>query len=535
MTLLPASIFDTFRNRLLYLSAHKASIYHWGNNELGSSYLFDVTEDGLNNFERYLRETPNHPVYLLVDVFEEEYRSETIPHVSGPDRSVILERKKARLFSSTPYVHARILGRENRGRRGDRVLFSALTNPDLISRYVELLDKYRVPLIGIHSLPLFTEFLLRKFPDRSEHMLIVSLQSISGLRQTFFQNGEFRISRLIQMPRYGAVSYFPFIHDEVEKIQRYLSSMYLISINKSLDIYFLLAGELMEEVKEHYEDTPMVKYHLLDLNKLIDETSPEQQFNTPFSDRFFAYSFFKARPANCYGTSRDTRYARLGRINFVMLAISVVLLVCGFIWSGVYFVEGLTLKQNSLSVQSKAEFYSGRYQIARERLPRTAVEPNEIKTAVDIASTLNEYKTSPIEMFRTLSHGLNHFPAIKLESIDWITSTDPDLNLYMDSNQDSSERSGIANASFKDTDYKFYQIAQFSGYLDPFDGDFRKAIELINSFAETIRQSDAVYHVSVVISPLDLSSTASLHGDTRVIQNDARFSIRVTLGISSET
>jgi len=180
------SKFEFSNRRALFLSAYKATIYHWQKGDLGSSYLFDVTKEGRGNFERYLRETPNIPVYMLVDLFAEEFRLETIPHVYGSDRTALIARKHARYFLDTPYCHTKILGREEAGRKDDRIFLSAITTPDLIEPWISLLDKYKVPLAAINSLSLFSESLINTISDPAKNMLIVSLQSISGLRQTFF-------------------------------------------------------------------------------------------------------------------------------------------------------------------------------------------------------------------------------------------------------------------------------------------------------------------------------------------------------------
>ena len=140
------SKFEFTNRRALYLSAHKAAIYHWLRGDLGSSYLFDGNDEGRAYFERYLNESQKSPIYILTDFFEEEYRQDTIPHVFGPDRKAILERKKGRLFRDTPYFYSRVIGREEEGRRDDRVLLTAITNPKLVTPWVNLIDACKVPL-----------------------------------------------------------------------------------------------------------------------------------------------------------------------------------------------------------------------------------------------------------------------------------------------------------------------------------------------------------------------------------------------------
>lgn len=519
---------------MLLLSAQKAAVYHWQNGRLGSSYLFDVNEDGRVNFERYLRESPNMPMYIMVDVFDEEYRRDTIPHVFGPDRTAILERKKARMFRDTPYQYTRVQGREPGGRRDDRIFLSAITNPGLVDQWTALLDKYKVPLAGIHSLPLFIESFINEIPEASDYMLVVSMQSISGLRQTFFQNKEFRISRLVQLPRYGTTPYRPYLEEEIEKIRRYLSSLRLVSTDEPLDIYFLLAGGLLDEMQQHYEDAQTTHYHFLDINQLANNAGLSLSLNTPFSDQYFAHQFLKRRQPNFYATSTNLRYSTLRNIRLSMLAASMLLLLSGIIWSGINFMGGLTLKQSSIAAENKTNFYQTRYNIARGRLPKTPVEPDDLKVAVEIAATLDKHKASPLLMIQTISKGLNHFPDIKLETFQWSESTDPNMKVGNSSRKTATRNQGVvgySNVASKDTGYLYYQIALVDGYLQPFDGDFRNAIKTINDFADNLKGMDSVHDVSIVSLPLDVSSSANLQGNTATVKNEARFSLRIVLGI----
>ena len=532
MTSSPKSRFKFFKRRLLFLSAQKAAVYHWENGNLGSSYLFDVNEEGRNNFERYLRESANTPMYIMVDIFDEEYRRDTVPHVFGPDRKAILERKKGRLFRDTQYQYTKVQGRETSGRRDDRIFLSAITNPALVDQWTALLDKYKVPLAGIHSLPLFTESIVSEIPQPSDYMLVVSMQSIGGLRQTFLQNGEFRISRLVQLPRYGTIPYAPYIEEEIEKIKRYLASLRLVSQDEPLNIYFLLAGSLLQEMKGMYEDSSVTRYHFLDINELAGKAGLTLNLNTPFSDQYFAYHFLKKRQPNFYGTSSNLRYSTLRNIRLGMLAASALLLLSSMGWSGYNFMGGLTLKQSSLAAESKTNFYQTRYNVARGRLPKTPVEPAELQVAVDLAETLNKHKTSPLPMIQAISKGLNHFPNVKLGTFQWLESTDPNTSLgSKKTNKTNQGIVGYSNVTSTDTGYLFYQIAVVEGYVEPFDGDFRKAINTINEFAETLKKEDSVHDVSIVSLPLDVSSNASLQGNTSVVRKEAKFSLRVVLGI----
>jgi hypothetical protein len=530
------SKFSYFDRRALFISAHKVAVYHWHNGDIASSYLFDTNEEGREYFNRYLSETKNSPFYILVDVFEEEFRKETIPHVFGPDRKALLGRKQDRLFRDTPYTFSEMQGREESGRRDDKLLLTAITNPGLIKPWTAMLDVQKTPIAGVYSLPLLTSSFLKIRPEFSNHTLLVSLQSISGLRQPFVQNGELRISRLVQMPRYGTEPYAPYIADEVEKIQRYVNSLRIIPNDEALDICFLLAGDLLKESQELYEDSENIKYHLIDINELAEQAGLQTRVKTPFSDQLFISQLLKKAPTNQYAEPTERRYFSMRKIRFAMIAMSMLLMLGGVIWSGYNFVTGLSFKQQSVAAELRTKFYSARYEMARQRLPETPVEPVDLQHAVELSDTMDNYKTSPLEMVQVISKGLNRFSDIQLRNINWVTSIDPNVDVggKRQTNINNTNQIGFSNVSSNETGYLFYHVSYIEGYLNPFDGDFRQAIATINEYAELLRKQSSVHDVSILTLPLDVSSTTNMQGNTQSQGKSAEFSLRLVIGIANE-
>jgi hypothetical protein len=519
--------------RVLFLSTYKVAVYHWHKGEFSSSYLFDVNEDGRHNLERYLRETPNIPMHMLVDVYDEEYKRDSIPHVFGTDRNALLKRKIDRVFHDTTYVYTEIQGREERGRRDDRLFLSALTNSELIIPWIKLLDKYKVPLAGINSLPLFTQSLIGSFTEPSDQILVVSLQSISGLRQTFFYKNEFRISRLVQMPRFGTASYTTHINEEVKKILRYLNSLRLTTVDAALDIYFLLAGELLEELKKLFTDSPMVRYHFLDLNDLTEKSGLQRRISTPFGDQYFVHEFLKKPSPNRYATARDMRYFSMRRVRHMMMAASMLLTLGAAIWGGINAMQGLTLKQNSLAAEQKTRFYNQRYDIARSRLPQTPVEPGELRAAVEIIDTLEKYKTTPFETIRVVSRVLDRFPSIWLDDVEWTTTTNPGQPTGSSGAAGGMQTLPAAGTDAAGARYPLYHVAVFQGHLENFDGNYREALSTISEFAEDLRMQQTVYDTRILDLPIDVSSAVNIQGNTRSVAGQAGFSIRLVLGVGN--
>jgi len=529
------SRFDKTPQRSIFLSADKLEIYHWANGKLGSSYLFDVSADGQKYFDRYLKETGRIATWFLIDLVEEEYRQDTIPHVFGGDRKAVIDRKKIRLFRETPYFYADLQGREVDGRKDDRVLFMGLTNPDLISPWVKLLYENKIPLAGIYSIPQLTKHLIKYLPDPADHTLVISLQSISGLRQTFFHKQQLKISRLVDMPRYGTQPYAPVIIEEVEIIRRYLNSMRLIDVDKPLHIYYLADPKLLGEIRKLSTQSPSIVNYYLDVNFFGEQKGTVRGITTPFSDQLFNYHLLKIRPDNYYALPEEKRYYQMLRASRFMYTASVCMILVGMIWGGFNFLNAVVNKKQAEIAAKKSEFYSERYQLAREKLPDTPVTPAELQLVVNIADTVSKHKADPFDVLKVISKGMDQFPLIQIDEIALAASADPNRKISdVDTDNPGQGVVGVSNIGTVDTGYNYYQIAAMKGHISPFDGNYRAALDMINRFSETLRSIQSVHDVSIVTLPLDISSSASLQGVSNAAPGTANFSVRLVLGIRNE-
>ena len=174
--------------------------------------------------------------------------------------------------------------------------------------------------------------------------------------------------------------------------------------------------------------------------------------------------------------------------------------------------------------------YAAEYKLARKRLPQTPVDPSALKTAVMIAERLALYKTSPLVMVTALGRSLQGFPSIRLNSISWMVTGDPDTAFAGGADHAVPIAMGEPRAI-----RSLYQAALVKGRLEPFDGNYREAMDEINRFAEDLRAREAVSGVDIVALPLDTSSGADLQGNTQSLQHQAEFTLKVVLDHTRET
>jgi len=214
--------------RIFYITTRQLTVYQWDGKVLHAEQPFDIMADGQNIFAGYLEKSPDIISTVLVDIIEEEYRNETIPHVIGSDSKAVQERKLAQVFRQTPYRACQIQGREKKGRKDDRVLLAALTNIETLGPWLQAIDKFKVPLAGIYSLPMLAPRFLGQMKIKSPYALLVTEQKNRTLRQTYLHDGKLNISRLVAFTRDSESNYPSFLKTEIEKNQRYLNSLRLL-------------------------------------------------------------------------------------------------------------------------------------------------------------------------------------------------------------------------------------------------------------------------------------------------------------------
>ena len=524
--------------QVFFVTSGRLAVYQWQGGRFANPLVFMADDEGLTQFALYLQHSPREAVYMLVDFVEEEFREDTIPHVLGPDRSALIRTKQNRLFRNPTYSHAILQGRQTEGRRDDSVLFTALIRPDLLAPWMGQIAKYKVPLAGIYSLALVSDSLLKLLKIESSHVLLVSLQSAGGLRQTFFHNGQVKLSRLAMMPQVQDRGYASYVLGEIEKIRRYLNSLRMLPQDRPLEVHLLGDAELLADMGLQSSNNDAVQHFRHDLGDVAQRLKIRDEYTSRYADRIFAHLLARHPVANQYATSEQRRYFNLGRVRSGLRVASLALMVGSAVWGGVKFVEGVSAAQEAGTVGAQVQFYNERYRRARGRLPETPADSRDMQQAVELVGTMRETKTWPYPMMATLSEGMRRFPRIKIEQMDWQTSTDPAARVGASTR--GSARSSLRNLlgssgrrskSDASEGTSFYQLALVKGRVDNFTGDYREALEMVRSFADVLREREDVKDVNVIAFPLDIGSETRLSGDASsdADSRDAPFEIRIVV------
>ena len=132
-----------------------------------------------------------------------------------------------------------------------------------------------------------------------------------------------------------------------------------------------------------------------------------------------------------------------------------------------------------------------------------------------------------MDVLAQLSDTLQDFPRVRIEGLSWRTSDDPEAPVGAQGDDGTEARPSV-DGTRRDSRLLFH-AARFSARIEPFDGDYRRAIDTVRRLADALAAHPGVEHVRILSLPLELGSEHALTGAAGTTGEDAAFEMRVTL------
>lgn len=529
-----------FAKRIVFITASRIDVRCWGNEYLHGSLELHPGPAGIEELGRHVRAMPELLTYVIIDVVEEEFRSEMIPHLFGKDKREYINRRLNQYYRTSIYRGALDLGREKTGRRDDKMLFTALTNPGVFTPWIDCLLDHKVPIIGVYTPSVLGGRVLQKLDIKHENVLLITQHKNSGIRQTFFHNKQLQLSRLLPVTELDEQQYVDYVFSEIEKTRRYLARLQLLNFNHALDVCFVsnkaIAGAMVSRTAKNNADTELFKLHVYSVEDIETKFGfIKKQRGLPvkdsrYCDHLFSQILLSRLPSLNYTQITNKKYKIYRDVRIGMYAASALFFVVAFIWSGMSFIEGSLLAAYSGKGLVSTEFIQQEYQKVIANTADTPIVAAGLKESVDIATALVRHKTMPAKLMQAISVGLNTNAALKIENIQWIVSSD----LYASVNPKNHSKSlklarSTNNVLLSKNNDKIYQVALITGRLRSFSGEYRKAFKSVNKLASALQQHTDIVDVQTIEFPLDVNSASNLTGKTGTKEDNVSFVLRVVL------
>jgi hypothetical protein len=499
------------RKQLFYLNNNNLTAYTWASGNLSVVQEFQNDLYGQEQFSAYLSANDKVTSYLLIDLIEEAFQRDTIPHVVGNARKTLIKRRIGQIYRDTPFRQGMIQGREKAGRKDDQVLFSALTNPALVKPWTDVLIEKNIPLAGVFSLPLLSPILFKKFKLPSGPLLLVTHQS-SGLRQSYMQDGSLVFSRITPLFNLEPTAIAEAVTQELAKTRQFLASTRQLPIGAMINIAVIANDANLEVLRTVCEDTSTVLYRFIEFDEAARTLGLKSTRGMSICDPFFLSVLANSAPQKHYALLEQERFYKLWQTRAFVYGLSAATIVGGVIWTGATAIAILDTQHKNSKMEHETITAETQYQAIVSSMPSTVAKPQNMKDTVDIEKMIFQNTPEPVAIFSTISQALTGLPEIKINHMQWqLSDTAPTTDASEAPPPVAAPTETAPSPGLIGIPKAPYQLLTIEGVIDPFRDDYRSALDSVNRFVTALAKNKQM-RVDMTKAPLDIRPTVKLRG-----------------------
>ena len=502
-------------------------VMRWRNNAFTGVAEFDPDEKGYTAFERLIAAEVKKPVKLLIDIIEEDMRLETSPRLIGQDRIAMHKRLKNRYFRNYAHTYLGVQGRSKENRRNDVILLAALTNSKLFQPWLDVLQKAKVPLEGIYSLPLVGEALLKALGAGKQNALVISQQVPSSVRQSFYADGKLKLSRLAPADD-EAGNWHGVLRDETNRTVRYLENQHYVDTSKKLHVYVIAPGSEHDALNAELRSDTRKEFHIIDKDRLAYDLGIRSMVPGRYSHWLFAQLLLTGRYRKAhYYTHEERKYfyhyqARL----WMWITAASTFLGLG-LWSLLLLLDGYSVESKRVSIIAETGKYQTLYEEIVADIAALNLKIDDVRNAVDVANKIREHSQAlPDDYMKVISRALSMHPRVQLKEFEWIVTDDSNHTFgedkpTLDKRIQAMIRVGRTAVS--------YEKALVKAVITEYGGNPRIAVEEVQRFIMALKRSAKNIDVKIVKMPFDVDPSSRMIGQSKGQggsheENDAEFS-----------
>lgn len=494
------ALFSDARVHVLLVDAEGATLFLWKGRQFIEVDKFLAEEDDFDRFHVYFEMHPSVPCVVIADLIEEDFRIETAVHVTGSDRSVLLTRRMNLLFRTSQYRIARVVGRETTGRKDDRVLFTALTKPDIIEPWISRLLKNRVSISAITSAAYVMESFAQAQGLRNQaHTLLVNYEASSGLRQTYLQKGRVIFSRLTRTEAMDNERFAGFLLEQCDQTRKYLERIRQLPYDRTLDVHVFTA--------ERFTDTPSLDHEQLHFyHYAVDEMRLPAKLKLlegiPGALAYaMAQALRKGGIPNVYAPFQIRRYSVLRRASNYLYGLSALTVLCVLIYLSptLFSISELVNRETEMNIAARPLL--DEYQRMRDNFPETPIQSGQMELVVSTYEAILGQRMDVEKSLRLVSEALTASPELVLTGVEWklvnVGESQDNVSIYgaVESEDEALQR-GLVNHEMK-------VQTRVSGLVESATS-YRQARAMIDAFANALGTLTGS-PVTPVEMPMDVS------------------------------
>jgi len=503
------------QNKLvLCATAHNLLAGLWPAGKLQGSQIFVNDDAGHLAFAEFLQQYPATPVYLMADAVEEDYRLESVPHVTGAAKRELIERKLNQFYRGLEYRTAHFIHRDKDKRKDDKFLFVALNNADFLQNWMTVIQSVEAQLVGVYLLPMLSQVLVRQLKLMAPHILLCEKLS-SGLRQTYLHNGRLRMSRLVSNVPSAANQLGYFYLVETEKTRLYLISQRFISRETPLHLVLASIDGDTQHICQGISQEQGLECSDVNLSQLAKNLSLSASLVQKMPELLHMQLLASGHLVDNLAPASRIKTYQFGKVKQAINIATVALGVIGLgaaIW---VLMQGLDHKAGLNQAMQDTAIQQHRYDEVAKNFPETPISAADLKTAVELDKTIATYPKSPRRVMLVVSAALEQSPEVQLDRLRWVLTNDTNIK-----DEDklialpATNLQAGANPQLAADPTKLNELAFVTAEISGFTGDYRAALNSVHRFVTTLKADKRVAAVEVLQQPVNVSSYVNLQGST---------------------
>ncbi len=511
---------------LLFLSDSYLSVYCCAPSSMSLIDSYDLNDHvSMGRFEQWLKVNQPGTTVVLLDVSCEDYYEEPLPHVRGRDRGLLVSRKITKLFPSSNYAYAELSARLHTGRRDDIYYISGIADSVMIDPLIEILANSNIVVSGVYTLPQLAAELIKPIEHNTKLLLVTCEKEISSVsrysfRQSFIVNEKLYFSRKTTVTSSPGSNMAEVLRKEIERTWQYLNNRRVLEKDSRMQVLLLLPESVSTCISVEHTASDC-DYVYIDAAELSQSHGCSSNAAEPSSGEIIAFMLAKRgfRKSH-YKPQRLAFTKKHQKVKQFLSIASVLVLTMALVFSGLNIMAGLDIKNANEQLSQQANLMSAKLQVERNNFNYNGPKPQKMQAMVALSEHVAAQSALPEPIYKLVSDSFSGFNELSLARMEWRSKTESENKIS------EAGRPGANQLANQAVGAMF--VVSLFGELSTFTGDFRHAIDRIESLMSSLRDQEGVIKVEATRMPLDIDPSLNISRSLSD-QSTPVFSIDVTL------
>ncbi len=488
---------------LLYFTASDHYVYSWAGGRLALQARFPADEPGVAGFREFLAGRRGALFYAMADLAGEDFHEEQIPYLRGSDRELVVQRRLAQRYRDTRLAAALSLGTVRGERRNERLLLTSFTNTQQLAPWLDALTEAGAKLAGVYSVPLLAPALAARLGVKAGRAFVVSANS-AGLRQCFVEDGRLRFARLERTVDMVPDAFAAFVRTETGRLAQYLATLRVLPRDGPPVQALVIAppGQRAAFERALVSDARL-SFVTLDAAEAARKVGVKSAPASAGTEQLYLHLVVKHAPREQFARREDRRSYYLWQLQRGLVAAGSLGFAACVLFGAANWLDASGMRGEMQELRQQTQVTSQEYQRITSAFPVTQTTTDNLRATVTEFGKLARRTASPRDALVYVSHVLNEFPQIELDSLQWRLER-PEERAAGKTSPGAPPAAGAGELA---------QVLELSGRVGAMRrSDYRAITAEVQRFANALRTDPAVRVVRTQL-PFDVTSEGTLSGD----------------------